>query len=588
MNIFIRRATLAWLLCLAVALFTAAPGHARSVTLAWDANTEPDIAGYKIYYRSGDAVLPFDGTGAAQGPSPVDVGKNLGATLSDLSDGQTWYFSVTAYNSAGYESSFSNTVASPPPAVSVNGAPALAPIAPQTVAEGSALSFTVNASDPDGDPLTYSASGLPAGAIFTPSTRTFAWTPLAGSAGNYSVTFTASDGKLVASEPVAITVVLPRWKVRATAGTGGKITPSGDLTFQTGSNQVFTLTPDSGYVIQDLRINGASVGGRQSYTLTSIAADHTLEAVFKVLPSGLSFVAGETGIPGVERTDGGVDGNNLVAGKPSPNVEYLFRVVYRDLSVQVPLKIFLKLNDYAHEMVPADGEIGTGALYVYKTRLGPAPAHSFRFEARDPGGNVIWTLPEQGEIAGPRVELLSGRNLVGVPGDASTTYLNSTAALGIPNGYRWRPAGTKSSSPGVYRLIDSTGAVLSGEGYMMRRETGTTLPEPGHPEIAAGNFTVRLKAGWNLIANPYRGNIPLDQVKVKRGGAAPVPWAKAAADGWVAPGLYQYQGNEADTYGFESALAAPDPPIVVPWFGYWVYLKRTDSNYSLIFPRPQQ
>jgi len=64
----------------------------------------------------------------------------------------------------------------------------------QSVDENRALTFSVEATDPDGDALTYSASGLPAGASFDPVIREFSWTPDYTQAGQYTVTFTASDG----------------------------------------------------------------------------------------------------------------------------------------------------------------------------------------------------------------------------------------------------------------------------------------------------------------------------------------------------------------------------------------------------------
>lgn len=100
------------LFVLALLLLLASVTHARDITLEWDPNTEPDIAGYKIYYKASTPELPLDGTGAAEGPSPVDVGSNTRATLKGLDGSKIYYFSVTAYNSAGYESSFSNIVAS--------------------------------------------------------------------------------------------------------------------------------------------------------------------------------------------------------------------------------------------------------------------------------------------------------------------------------------------------------------------------------------------------------------------------------------------------------------------------------------------
>ncbi len=88
----------------------------------------------------------------------------------------------------------------------VNRAPVLASIGSQSVSEGSALSFSVSASDSDNDTLTYSASNLPNGASFVSANRYFSWTPGSDAAGSYQVTVTVSDGSASDSETVTITV----------------------------------------------------------------------------------------------------------------------------------------------------------------------------------------------------------------------------------------------------------------------------------------------------------------------------------------------------------------------------------------------
>ncbi len=90
--------------------------------------------------------------------------------------------------------------------LNVNRPPVLSPISNQTVNENQALTFTISGTDPDGNALTYSASGLPGGASFNSSTRTFSWTPSYSQAGSYNVAFAVSDGTLTASQTVAITV----------------------------------------------------------------------------------------------------------------------------------------------------------------------------------------------------------------------------------------------------------------------------------------------------------------------------------------------------------------------------------------------
>jgi len=86
-----------------------------------------------------------------------------------------------------------------------NGIPSLAAIGNKSVNENEPLSFSLSASDPDNDPITFSASGLPNGATLTG--QDFLWTPTYDQAGNHQVTFTADDGQDQVTETITITVV---------------------------------------------------------------------------------------------------------------------------------------------------------------------------------------------------------------------------------------------------------------------------------------------------------------------------------------------------------------------------------------------
>ena len=101
--------------CVVVFIHSLSPSYALNVTLAWDANTEPDLAGYRVYYgtESGD---PYEGQGAQEGDSPVDMPLDqdedpdpsvVQFTLRDLPQGD-YFLAVTAYNTAGLESGYSN------------------------------------------------------------------------------------------------------------------------------------------------------------------------------------------------------------------------------------------------------------------------------------------------------------------------------------------------------------------------------------------------------------------------------------------------------------------------------------------------
>ena len=85
--------------------------------------------------------------------------------------------------------------------------PVLNYIGNKTVVEDSLLEFTITAGDPDGDSLAYSASNLPAGAVFNSSTQVFSWTPGFDQAGTYSdICFEVTDGELTDREKIAIVV----------------------------------------------------------------------------------------------------------------------------------------------------------------------------------------------------------------------------------------------------------------------------------------------------------------------------------------------------------------------------------------------
>ncbi len=90
---------------------------------------------------------------------------------------------------------------------SSNQSPVLAPIGNKTVNENSTLTFTITASDAEGDTLSYSASNLPSGATFNTATKTFSWSPSYTQAGTYSgLRFTVSDGTSTDYEDITITV----------------------------------------------------------------------------------------------------------------------------------------------------------------------------------------------------------------------------------------------------------------------------------------------------------------------------------------------------------------------------------------------
>jgi hypothetical protein len=134
--------------------------------------------------------------------------------------------------------------------VTVDHPPVLASIGNKTVNEGQLLSFTISATDPDGDTLTYSASNLPSGASFNSTTKTFTWTPSYNQDGIYSnISFTVSDGKANVSQNVTITV---NEVYQPDVNSDGKVNVLDVISV----TQHWNETGTSGWIIQDINEDG--------------------------------------------------------------------------------------------------------------------------------------------------------------------------------------------------------------------------------------------------------------------------------------------------------------------------------------------
>jgi len=89
-----------WVALISTTSLMTHPSLACEVTLRWDPNTEPQKAGYMIYW----------GTESGQYSESVDLGDQNNYTISALDNGQTYYIAVTAYDELGFESDYSNEV----------------------------------------------------------------------------------------------------------------------------------------------------------------------------------------------------------------------------------------------------------------------------------------------------------------------------------------------------------------------------------------------------------------------------------------------------------------------------------------------
>lgn len=228
---------------------------AQSVTLEWDPNSEPDLAGYNIYrsQQSGSGYVKLNSS-LIQATSYTD---------DTIQYGVTYYYVATAVNTSGLESGYSNEVAytaqlPPQPPVAVDDV--------ASVNEDGVVTVPVlaNDSDPNGDPLQIVAVGSPPVGSVNYTTSEVIYTPPPNWWGVVSFSYTVSDGAGgQASATVTVTVVAVNDPPVANDDT---LTVAED-----GSGIVYPLTNDSDPDGETLTIS--AVGSARHGRVTTVAGN---------------------------------------------------------------------------------------------------------------------------------------------------------------------------------------------------------------------------------------------------------------------------------------------------------------------------
>ena len=237
-------------------LLLAGSASGDTIDLMWDRHPQSQVIGYVVHV----------GTQSGTYTQHIDVGSMTAWSFTSAAAGQKYCFTVTAYVSGPLEGPPSNEACG-----WGNAPPALTNPGTQSSKVGQPASLQLVGSDPKGDVLTYSATGLPPGLTLMASTGYVSGTPT--TSGSYSVTARVSDGTLTASQTFTWTTGV----VDTAAPVVTISSPTSAATYSTAAATVSLsgTASDSVGVTQVTWVNNrggsGTASGATSWTVPSIA-----------------------------------------------------------------------------------------------------------------------------------------------------------------------------------------------------------------------------------------------------------------------------------------------------------------------------
>jgi hypothetical protein len=108
-----------------------------------------------------------------------------------------------------------------------------------------------------------------------------------GAIGSYTFSNVQANHTIAAAFQSTTT----NFTITASAGSGGSISPSGNVVVAQGANKTFTITPNSGFSISSVTVDGANQGAIASYTFSNVQANHTISAAFQTSTTQFTITA---------------------------------------------------------------------------------------------------------------------------------------------------------------------------------------------------------------------------------------------------------------------------------------------------------
>ena len=120
---------------------------------------------------------------------------------------------------------------------------------------------------------------------------------------------------------IKIVFEIDSYLITASAGDNGAISPSGSVPVDAGANQTFTFTPDIGYKIGNVQVDGEDLGEIASYTFKNVKEEHTISVSFVKIVSTITATSGKNGTISLSGTQS-IEYGEIVNYTFTPNVGY--------------------------------------------------------------------------------------------------------------------------------------------------------------------------------------------------------------------------------------------------------------------------
>jgi hypothetical protein len=305
-----------------------------------------------------------------------------------------------------------------------------------------------------------------------------------------------------AAKTVTASFALKSYTITATAGTGGSITPSGSVSVNHGASQTFTITPNTGYTLSNVLVDGVSVGSLSTYTFTTVTANHTISASFALKTYTITATAGAGG----SITPSGsvlVNHGASQAFTITPNTGYTLSNVLVDGVSVGAVSTYTFTNVTAGHTVNASFGINTYNLTVSKAGTGTGTVTS------SPSGISCGSTCSATYTGGTIVTLTA-------TSDSSSTFTGWSGAC----------TGTGACS------VTLNAAKTVSAAFTLKTYTITATAGSGGTITPAGSLTVNHGSNGTFIITPNAGyalsNVVVDGVSV--GAVSTYTFANVTAD----------------------------------------------------------